>query len=146
MPCLHGHPANAAGAGCPAGCSGHIRLVSSSPGRSWMVPCLFLSLYYNLQGKERNVNICYFLSFPIFYNSRYYRAKRSCCLWQHRHLAQSVSITKRWKPGRNQTAVTGIFSKALPYRSPPKANPNHCGQNAHRLRSACKSDAANPAF
>ena len=26
------------------------------------------------------------LSFPIFYNSRSYSAKSSCCLWQHRHL------------------------------------------------------------
>ena len=33
----------------------------------------------------------YFLSFPIFYNSLYYCAKRPCCPWQHRHLAQKVS-------------------------------------------------------
>ena len=54
-----------------------------------------------------------YLSFPIFYNSLCHRAKRSCCLWQHRHLAQktlwkasfserfyvqSVSITLCWKP------------------------------------------------
>ena len=30
-------------------------------------------------------------SFPIFYKNLYFSTQRSCCFWQHRHLAQKVS-------------------------------------------------------
>ena len=30
------------------------------------------------------------LCFLIFCNNRYFNAKRSCCLWQQRHLAQKA--------------------------------------------------------
>ncbi len=38
-----------------------------------------------------NCQEIYPMRFPIFYNSLYYCAKRPCCLWRHRHLAQKVS-------------------------------------------------------
>ena len=49
---------------------------------------IWVILYYNEEIMSRSFII---LSFPIFYNSRYHRTKRSCCLWQHRHLAQKAS-------------------------------------------------------